>query len=197
MPETLNLDDLAVSRLIAVQRTILEHTDARSVDLWIEGMLAEAERTAGVADFGDHDFMDRLAVYVGAIEGDDELSSLSQRTLRNRVVRLLRSRLLLTDLFNRYPEIECIEIEKPRRSPPRSCSSAPNTVPTQRDPSSSSMGPLAVYDRQPTASRGPCAARRSRTAFCQGHSNAVPTICGRRRSRCQSVPQLVDLFASS
>jgi hypothetical protein len=113
MPETLNLDDLAVPRLTAVQRTILEHTDARSVDLGIEGMLAEAERTAGVGDFGDHDFMDRLAVYVGAIEGDDGLSSLSQRTLRNRVVRLLRSRLLLTDLLNRYPEIECIEIEKP------------------------------------------------------------------------------------
>jgi hypothetical protein len=68
MPETLNLDDLAAPRLTAVQRTILEHNDARSVDLGIEGMLAEAERTAGVGDFGDHDFMDRLAVYVGPLK---------------------------------------------------------------------------------------------------------------------------------
>ena len=44
---------------------------------------------------------------------DDGLRQLTRGSLRQRVVRLLRNRLSLTDLLRRYPEIEAIPIEKP------------------------------------------------------------------------------------
>ncbi|EUA86585.1 sulfotransferase family protein [Mycobacterium ulcerans str. Harvey] len=50
---------------------------------------------------------------MAAIEGDQGLTQLTRSSLRQRVVRLLRNRLSLTDLIRRYPEIESIRIEKP------------------------------------------------------------------------------------
>ncbi len=65
-------------------------------------------------DLDDTDgFGDRLAAHVAAIEADEGLTQLTRSSLRQRVVRLLRNRLSLTDLVKRYPEIESIPIEKP------------------------------------------------------------------------------------
>ena len=65
-------------------------------------------------DLDDTDgFGDRLTAHVAAIEADHGLTQLIRSTLRQRVVRLLRNRLSLTDLIKRYPEIESIPIEKP------------------------------------------------------------------------------------
>jgi len=50
---------------------------------------------------------------VAAIEADSGLRQLTRASLRQRVVRLLRNRLSLTDLVKRYPEIESIRIEQP------------------------------------------------------------------------------------
>ena len=58
-------------------------------------------------------FWERVKAYVGAIEADDGLTQLIRGTLRQRVVRLLRNRLSLTELLKRHPEIESIPIEKP------------------------------------------------------------------------------------
>jgi Sulfotransferase family len=111
----IDFDDLTSPQLTDVQRQILEYTEARHISLDIEVMLAEAVEQAGVGDdLDDSDgFGDRLAAHVAAIEADTGLAQLSRSTLRQRVVRLLRNRLSLTDLVKRYPEIESIEIEKP------------------------------------------------------------------------------------
>ena len=110
----LRFDDLTAPRLTDVQRQILEHTESREVDLRIDRMVSEAVDQAGVDDFADTDgFWDRVGAYVGAIEADDGLTQLIRGTLRQRVVRLLRNRLSLTDLLKRHPEIESIAIEKP------------------------------------------------------------------------------------
>ncbi len=77
-------------------------------------MLAEAVEQACVGDLDDTGgFGDRLTAHVAAIEADDGLRELTRSTLRQRVVRLLRNRLSLTELVKRYPEIESIPIEKP------------------------------------------------------------------------------------
>jgi hypothetical protein len=77
-------------------------------------MHAEAVEQACVGDLDDTDgFGDRLTAHVAAIEADDGLRELTRSTLRQRVVRLLRNRLSLTELVKRYPEIESIPIEKP------------------------------------------------------------------------------------
>ncbi|TDK91537.1 sulfotransferase [Mycobacterium paragordonae] len=109
-----DFDDLTSPRLTDVQRQILEFTESRPVEFDIDKMLAEARDRAGAGDLDDTDgFTDRLTAHVAAIEHDDGLRQLSRSTLRQRVVRLLRNRLSLTDLIKRYPEIESIPIERP------------------------------------------------------------------------------------
>ncbi|MCV7380328.1 sulfotransferase family protein [Mycobacterium alsense] len=111
----LDFDDLTAPRLTDVQRQILEFTEARPVEFDIDRMLAEAvEQAGGATDLDDTDgFGDRLTAHVAAIEADEGLTQLTRSSLRQRVVRLLRNRLSLTDLLERYPEIESIPIAKP------------------------------------------------------------------------------------
>src|SRR5580693_4841093 len=111
----IDFDDLTSPKLTEVQRQVLEFTEAKRVELDIARMLAEAIDQAGVgSDLDDADgFGDRLTAHIAAIEADDGLRELTRSTLRQRVVRLLRNRLSLTELIKRYPEIESIPIEKP------------------------------------------------------------------------------------
>ncbi|MCK8643686.1 sulfotransferase family protein [Mycobacterium colombiense] len=116
--DDIDFDDLTAPQLTDVQRQILEFTEARPVDLDIDRMLAEAVEqtglTAAAADLDDTDgFADRLRAHVAAIEADEGLRQLTRGSLRQRIVRLLRNRLSLTELIRRYPEIESIPIEKP------------------------------------------------------------------------------------
>lgn len=116
--DDIDFDDLTAPQLTDVQRQILEFTEAQPVDLDIDRMLAEAIAQAGLtaaaADLDDTDgFADRLRVHVAAIEADEGLRRLTRGSLRQRIVRLLRNRLSLTELIQRYPEIESIPIEKP------------------------------------------------------------------------------------
>lgn len=111
----IDFDDLTSPKLTDVQRQILEYTEARHVEFDTDRMVAEAIEQANVGDdLDDPDgFGDRLAAHIAAIEEDDGLTQLTRSALRQRVVRLLRNRLSLTDLLKRYPEIEAIPIEKP------------------------------------------------------------------------------------
>jgi hypothetical protein len=110
----LRFDDLTAPQLTDVQQQILAHTESRQVDLNLDRMVEEAVAEAGIDDFADTDRLwERVAAYVGAIEADDGLTQLIRGTLRQRIVRLLRNRLSLTDLLKRHPEIESIPIEKP------------------------------------------------------------------------------------
>ncbi|OBK49290.1 sulfotransferase family protein [Mycobacterium kubicae] len=110
----IDFDDLTSPTLTDVQRQILKFTEARHVDFDIQRMLTEASEQAGAADLDDADgFTERLTRHVAAIEADHGLTQLIRSSLRQRVVRLLRNRLSLTDLIKRYPEIESIPIEKP------------------------------------------------------------------------------------
>ncbi|MEB3967252.1 sulfotransferase [Mycobacterium ulcerans] len=111
----IDFDDLTRPVLTDVQRQVLQFTESRHVEFDIAALLAEAVDQAGVGDdLGDTDgFGNRLRAHVAAIEGDQGLTQLTRSSLRQRVVRLLRNRLSLTDLIRRYPEIESIRIEKP------------------------------------------------------------------------------------
>lgn len=112
--DEIDFGDLTAPKLTDVQRQILAFTESKLVDFDIDQMLAEAVEQAGIDDLDDVDgFGDRLAAHVGAIEADDGLRQLARSSLRQRVVRLLRNRLSLTELLKRYPEIETIPIERP------------------------------------------------------------------------------------
>jgi hypothetical protein len=112
--EDIDFDDLTSPKLTDIQRQILKYTEAKRVEFDIDQMLTDAVEQAGVDDLNDRDGLgQRLSTHVAAIEGDDGLTQLMRSSLRERVVRLLRNRLSLTDLIKRYPEIESIPIEQP------------------------------------------------------------------------------------
>lgn len=114
MPDSaLDIGDLTAPVLTPMQREILEQLESVSVDLDPVGLIGEAIEKTGLEDFGAADFRPRLDAYAGAADADNGGTNLNRLILRNRIVRLLSQRLLLTDLLNRYPEIHDIEIERP------------------------------------------------------------------------------------
>ncbi len=114
MPDSsLDIEDLTAPVLTPVQREILDQLEGLSVDLDPAGLIGEAIDKTGLDDFGAADFRPRLDAYAGAADADSGNTNLNRLILRNRIVRLLSQRLLLTDLLRRYPEIHDIEIEKP------------------------------------------------------------------------------------
>lgn len=114
MPDgALAIEDLTSPVLTATQRDVLDQLERLSVDLDPAGLIGQAVEKTGLDDFGTADFRARLDAYAGAIEADSGNTNLNRLILRNRIVRLLSQRLLLTDLLRRHPEIYDIEIEKP------------------------------------------------------------------------------------
>lgn len=114
MPGTaVPIDDLKAPVLSAAQREILDHLEKLAIDLAPRVLADEAIDKTGLDDFGDVGFWPRLEAYAAAADADDGNTNLNRLILRNRIVRLLSQRLLLTDLLRRYPEIHDIEIERP------------------------------------------------------------------------------------
>ncbi|MGO8936062.1 MAG: sulfotransferase family protein [Mycobacterium sp.] len=107
------IDDLVSPRLSPLQRQVLDQLDTQPIDLEPDVLVGEAVARTGLDDFGPGDFRPRLNAYAAAIDADPGNTNLNRLTLRNRIVRLLSSRLLLTDLLRRYPEIHDIEIDRP------------------------------------------------------------------------------------
>ena len=114
MPDAeLAIEDLCSPQLTPLQRQVLDQLDRQQVDLAPDALTDEAIRRTGLDDFGPGDFAPRLKAYVEAIDSDSGNTNLNRLILRNRIVRLLSSRLSLADLLRRYPEIHEIEIERP------------------------------------------------------------------------------------
>jgi len=105
------IEDLASPALSPFQRQVLDQLDKQQVDLAPDDLVEEAIRCTGLDDFGTGDFRPRLNAYAAAIDADTGNTNLNRLILRNRIIRLLSSRLLLADLLLRYPEIHEIEIE--------------------------------------------------------------------------------------
>ncbi len=112
-PTDLRIDDLRAPRLSPNQQSVLEYEKKLVVSLAEDDLVAQARAAAGLDDFGGDEFRPRLRAYLAAIEADTGLNNLSRLTQQRRVVRLLASRLALTELLRAHPEIRDIEIEKP------------------------------------------------------------------------------------
>jgi len=110
---TLTIDDLTKPVLAPAQQKILGHFAGLSIEFHPDVLIEEAMKHTGLDDFGPEDFRSRLGVYADAADSDGGNTNLNRFILRNRIVRLLSQRLLLTDLLRRHPEIHDIDIEKP------------------------------------------------------------------------------------
>ncbi|HOM13985.1 MAG TPA: sulfotransferase [Rubrivivax sp.] len=80
----------------------------------IDALLQEARRRAGGPDdFGAADFRPALQALLQALDGQARLSAVGRQLLHERIVELLRNRLLVEDHFRRLPEIAAEEIRSP------------------------------------------------------------------------------------
>jgi hypothetical protein len=114
MPDSqLVIEDLTSPALNPLQQQVIDELDRQPIGLAPDDLVEEAIRRTGLNDFGAGEFRSRLRAYAAAIDADDGNTNLNRLILRNRIVRLLSSRLLLADLLHRHPEIHDIEIERP------------------------------------------------------------------------------------
>jgi hypothetical protein len=109
----LYIEDLTAPVLNPVQRQAVEYMESVAVDLSPSALIDEAIEGTGLDDFGRGEFRPRLDAYAGAVDADAGNTNVNRLIVRNRIVRLLSSRLLLADLLKRYPEIHDIELERP------------------------------------------------------------------------------------
>jgi hypothetical protein len=83
------------------------------VDLNRQAIIADAQKTTGLQEFGDQTVLDRLAVQIAAVDADRGLSGLGRYIIRDRLVGLLKARLRFEEYVRRYPEALEIELDPP------------------------------------------------------------------------------------
>ncbi len=113
MSNDLRIDDLVSPRFTAAQQSVLDYGATLDVSLDEHDLVAQARSHTGLEDFGPDDFWPRLRAYLRAVEDDRGLNNLARLTQQRRVVKLLSSRLGLTELLRLHPEILDIDIDHP------------------------------------------------------------------------------------
>lgn len=76
-------------------------------------LLAHARRRTGLEDFGDDLWREPFAVYVKALEEEAQLTLMGRLMARNDILLWLSTRLQITELLRRHPEIQEQEIRAP------------------------------------------------------------------------------------
>jgi NAD(P)-dependent dehydrogenase (short-subunit alcohol dehydrogenase family) len=79
----------------------------------VDSLLTDAQKSAGLYDFGDPSFREPLERLVSSIEAEAQLHPLGRTIMRGRLVALLENRLRVEDFVRRHPEIDAISLRKP------------------------------------------------------------------------------------
>ena len=114
-PIDVHIDDLANPVLpaeIAAAKGAVEEM-AGSLDWSVDGLCAAASAEAGLEEFGADDFRIRLALILKSLDEDHQLNAMGRVSRFVTLVRYLKNRLLIEDLYARHPEIEDVVFEKP------------------------------------------------------------------------------------
>lgn len=74
-------------------------------DLTEQGLIASARKETGLHFFGDESFREALRRLLHALEHEADLNPLGRYLARISLLRILKHRLLVTDLLDRHPEI--------------------------------------------------------------------------------------------
>ncbi len=81
--------------------------------LKLDKMIKAAKRSTGLNDFGNEDFMERLAVLINSLNNEGRLTTIGRISAKETISRYLRNRLLIENHLKNHPEIEQQEIRKP------------------------------------------------------------------------------------
>jgi hypothetical protein len=114
-PAPIAFDDLASPVYPEAARPIREGLAAygATLDLSSEALQAVAADRAGLTDFGDDGFRDRLEVLCDALDREASLSDAGRAVAFEQLSQHLVNRLRLQDLIARNPEILTVPIERP------------------------------------------------------------------------------------
>ena len=113
MNRRIRIDDLAKPRLTAAQEQALAYGESQRVALQPDAVLKAAVIQAGLDDFGQDDFRERLGLWLSEMENDDDRTGLGRLSMFNDCVRHAVNRLRIHDLLERHPEIHEVPIERP------------------------------------------------------------------------------------
>ena len=89
------------------------HMLGEMVPLDEPSLLASARRMTGLDDFGEDDWREPFRVLIKSLEEEAQLNLMGRLATRSELVLWLRTRLMLTDLLKRHPEILEQPVEKP------------------------------------------------------------------------------------
>jgi hypothetical protein len=114
-PSPVAIDDLAAPRFPDEAAPIREAMTelGAAVALEPDALMAAAVDQAGVDDFGDMGFRERLEVVCTALEHDVKLSLAGQAAAFVQISELLRNRLMINEVLRRHPEIDALEVRAP------------------------------------------------------------------------------------
>ena len=113
MSTTIRIADLANPVLSDNQRMALDYGDSLQLEFTESAVLGQAAATAGVDDFGEDDFRERLGLLLNEWDNDAQLTGIGRLTLHNKLVQHATSRLLIQDTLRKHPEIHEVEIREP------------------------------------------------------------------------------------
>ena len=113
MPQKIRITDLANPSLTDDQLAARAYAETLDIGLSSESILAEASERTGLNDFGPEDFRLRLDMLCDEWRNDLALLKLGHLSLRNKLLQHASSRLLITDVLRRHPEIHEVEINEP------------------------------------------------------------------------------------
>ncbi|MCX5738491.1 MAG: sulfotransferase, partial [Proteobacteria bacterium] len=94
-------------------RALNEIGDPRWISLDEAELLAEAQRCAGLADFGDAAFREPLRIFLEALEREAKLHYVGRTLARADVLEWLENRLQIIEWTRRHPEIAAERIDAP------------------------------------------------------------------------------------
>jgi len=111
--QTIRIEDLAKPRYSEIQMAALAYGERHRVDLRADVVLEAAVARTGLDDFGAHDFVQRLELWLAEMEGDGDRTGLGRLGFFHDCVRYACNRLRIKDLLWRHPEILEIPIDRP------------------------------------------------------------------------------------
>ncbi|MGC6472844.1 MAG: sulfotransferase family protein [Parvibaculales bacterium] len=103
MPDQIIISDLAQPELTQMQLGAIAAMPA--MDITVEGVVQAAKAATGLSDFGADDFLQRLGIWVEAINADTPLNAFGRASLFGDCVRLCCNRLKLENKLKQHPEI--------------------------------------------------------------------------------------------
>ncbi|MGI4746872.1 MAG: sulfotransferase family protein [Janthinobacterium lividum] len=111
--QIIDITDLRTPVLTDIQRGALQAAAAIPVTFTRAAILDAATVETGLSDFGNEDFLERLDIWLQAIDEDENASALTRLNLFQMTIRYAATRLRVEDIVRRHPEILDIVIDRP------------------------------------------------------------------------------------